>query len=102
MASLPIPRASLITAAAFAGFALACAGVFLVLVRNEPEVPRNVTVFLTLLYGLLLGAVLLVARKLRRSGAPRHEALDFYLAVGAVLLIGVGVPLYGLVRTLLG
>jgi hypothetical protein len=61
-----------------------------------------VTVAFTRLYGVLFGAVLLVARKLRRSDAPRQGALDFDLTVGAVLLVGVGFPLYGLVRILFG
>ena len=99
MATLHFSRSWFLT---LAGLGLACAGFFFVLKRNEPEVSREVTIFFTLLYGLLLGAVLLLARKLRRQGAPRQGALDFYLTVGAALLVGVGLPLYGLVRVLIG
>jgi uncharacterized membrane protein len=100
MAALRVPRYEWLTAVAACGLALACAGVFVVLKQNEPEMPRNVTLFFTLLYGLLFGAVLRAVGKLRRLDNPRHGVLGSYLTVGIVLLVGV--PLYGLVRTLFG
>jgi uncharacterized membrane protein len=102
MAAFRVPRYEWLTAVAAGGPALACAGVFVVLKRNEPEMPRGVTLSFTLLYGLLLGAALLVVGKVRRLDNPRQGVLGSYLTVGIVLLVGVGVPFVGRVRTLLG